>query len=139
MPKINKKASLIEDDDLNMTPLIDCVFLLLIFFMVTTVFKNPAKLDLALPEASSAKAMEKGQIVVELDAEGQIAMNSEAITYDQFDAYLVNEKKKSGSSTLLIKADKNAKHGNVLRLMMLAKEVDIETVAMAVDNPPEEE
>ena len=46
-----RRKSVYEEQELNMTPLIDCVFLLLIFFMVTTVFKQPYSLQVVLPEA----------------------------------------------------------------------------------------
>ena len=46
-----RRGPVYEEVDLNMTPLIDCVFLLLIFFMVTTVFKQPYSLQVELPQA----------------------------------------------------------------------------------------
>ena len=59
-----KKESVLDEDALNITPLIDCVFLLLIFFMVTTVFKNPAALQLTLPIADNPVSLDKGSLFV---------------------------------------------------------------------------
>jgi len=128
-----KKGSILEDDIFNMTSLIDCVFLLLIFFMVTTVFKNTAQLKLALPIAQNPQELDKLQLVAELDDEGNVALNSKVVTFDTFDALLVNEKQKLGINSLLIKGDENAKHGDVFKLMKIARSVGIETIAMAVD------
>jgi len=133
-----KKGPILEDDIFNMTSLIDCVFLLLIFFMVTTVFKNPAQLQLTLPIAQNPQKLDKLQLVAELDDEGNVALNSKAVTFDTFDALLVNEKQKLGINSLLIKGDENAKHGDVLKLMKIARSVGIETIAMAVDTEIEE-
>jgi len=133
-----KKGSILEDDIFNMTSLIDCVFLLLIFFMVTTVFKNPAQLTLTLPIAQNPQELDKLQLVAELDDEGNVALNSKVVAFDTFDALLVNEKQKLGVNSLLIKGDENAKHGDVLKLMKIARSVGIETIAMAVDTEIEE-
>jgi len=134
----NKRETVLEDDKFNLTPLIDCVFLLLVFFMVTTVFKNPAQLKLTLPLAENPQELDKLQLVTELDDEGNVALNSRSVSFDSFDAFLINEKQKLGTNSLLIKADENAKHGDVLKLMRLARAVGIETIAMAVDIEIEE-
>lgn len=128
-----KRGSVLEEDAFNLTPLIDCVFLLLIFFMVTTVMKNPAVLKLTLPTVDNPISLDKRQIVVELDEQGQVAVNSQPTAIDFFDTYLVSAKKEFGINTVLIKADENAKHGDVLKLMTLARSVEIATMAMAVD------
>ena len=55
-----RKKRFAQESEQNLTPLIDCVFLLLIFFMVTTVFKQPYRLQVELPQARNAKeALEK--------------------------------------------------------------------------------
>ena len=130
--------SVLEDDSFNLTPLIDCVFLLLIFFMVTTVFKNPAQLTLKLPMVENPMDLDKRQIIAELNDEGQVALAGKAVTFDSFDAYLQTEKQKLGINSLLIKADEEAKHGDVLKLMLLARSVHIESIAMAVDTAKED-
>jgi len=124
----------IGDASFDITPLIDCVFLLLIFFMVTTVFKNPARLKMELPFAENPRVLDKRQLVAELDDEGNVALNGVMASFDSFDAYLVSEKQKTGNNTLLIKADVHTRHGDVLKLMKIAKSVQIETIAMAVED-----
>ena len=132
------RESVLEDDSFNLTPLIDCVFLLLIFFMVTTVFKNPAALQIALPVVNNPSELEKRQLIAELDGNGNVALNSIAASFDSFEAFLVNEKQKTGNNTLLIKADENASHGDVLKIMKMARSVEIEQIAIAVDKQSEE-
>ena len=136
---VQRRESVVETEaGFNLTPLIDCVFLLLIFFMVTTVFKNPAQLKMVLPDAENPMKLEKRQLICELDDEDNIALNGKTITLDTFDAELVSQKQITGNSTLLIKADVAAKHGTVLKLMKLARGVQIETIAMAVESTTEE-
>ena len=138
MAVLKKKGTVIEEEGLNITPLIDCVFLLLIFFMVTTVFKNPAQLTMELPMADNPLVIEERHLIVELDENDSIALNGEVVPLETFDAYLINQKKITGAGTLVIKADVAAKHGTVLKLMKMAKAVNIETIGMAVDTESEE-
>ena len=92
MAYTRKKESVLESDQFDMTPLIDAVFLLLIFFMVTTVFKNPAQLKMVLPGATHPATLEKKQIVVEVDADANIAINGNEVSFESFEAYLAQEK-----------------------------------------------
>lgn len=139
MIRLKKKRSVLEADGFDMTPLIDAVFLLLIFFMVTTVFKNPQQLKMKLPDANSPEQLESKQIVAELDSEGNMAINGKPSSVDSFEAYLAQEKHDKGINSLLIRADIETRHGDVLKLMKMAKSQNIETVAMAVNDLSEEE
>ena len=134
-----KKETVLESDEINITPLIDAVFLLLVFFMVTTVFKNPAQLKMTLPDATKPSQLDKKQIVVELDGEGNVAINGIPVTFDLFETYLSQEKHKSGNNTVLIRADVDSKHGDILKLMKMARIQQIETIAMAVNDLSEQE
>jgi len=121
--------------EINMTPMTDCVFLLLIFFMVTTTMKNPAQLKLTLPVAYNPITLDKRQLICEVNKDGNIALNGIVTSINSLDAYLVSEKQKSGNNSLFIKADVETKHGDILKIMTIAKEVQIETIAVAVDKP----
>jgi len=134
-----KKESVLESDEINLTPLIDAVFLLLIFFMVTTVFKNPAQLKMTIPDATRPAKLDKKQLVAEVDSEGNIAINGTPVSFESFEAYLAQEKHKTGLSTILIRADINTKHGDILKLMKMARAQQIETIAMAVNDLSEQD
>jgi biopolymer transport protein ExbD len=133
-----KKEKLDPSADLDMTPMIDCVFLLLIFFMVTTVFKNPQQLKLTLPNAAHPQQLEKNTIIAEINEAGELAIDSQLVSMDTVDTYIMNAKQKKGVNTMLIKADQATKHGDVIKLMMLARSVEIESIAMATETPKEE-
>ena len=139
MAYVRKKESVLQSDTFEMTPLIDAVFLLLIFFMVTTVFKNPAELKLTLPDANNPMKLDKKQLVVEIDSEGALAINGQAVSFDSFEAYLAQEKRKTGNNTVLIRGDVATRHGDVLKLMKMARAQQIETIAMAVNDLSEKE
>jgi len=128
------KKSIHEDQEMDMTPMIDCVFLLLIFFMITTVFKNPQRLTLNIPKGDNPETLEQRQIVCEVNAEGEIAINGKDTSLDSFDAELIQQKQEMDSKSLYIKADEGAKHGTILQLMRIAKEVQIENIAIAMED-----
>ncbi|TVQ69260.1 MAG: biopolymer transporter ExbD [Oceanospirillales bacterium] len=74
-----------EPLNINLTPLIDVVFLLLIFFMVTTTFTRETQLEVSLPEASSAQAasQERDRIDILINADGQYSVNGQALVNAQ--------------------------------------------------------
>jgi biopolymer transport protein ExbD len=117
-----------------MTPITDTSFLLLIFFMITTVFKNPSQLTMTLPDARNPVKMEQVKITVEMNAGGEMAVNGKTVLMDNFDEYLVMEKNKTQSKTIVIRADQDAKHGDIIKMMRIAKAVGIETISMAVED-----
>lgn len=74
-----------EPLSINLTPLIDVVFLLLIFFMVTTTFTRETQLEVSLPEANSAQAasQEQQRIDILINAEGQYSVNGKVLVNNQ--------------------------------------------------------
>jgi biopolymer transport protein ExbD len=68
-----------------MSPLIDIVFLLLIFFAVTTTFLDQSGMDLELPESSTAEATETSSIIVEVAADGSVRFDGDSITIEQLE------------------------------------------------------
>lgn len=89
----------VEPVDVNLTPLIDVVFLLLIFFMVSTTFTRERELTVELPEATAEAAIETDlRIEIEVSADGEYAVNTQR---------LVNR-----DSETLIKAIKDVSQGN---------------------------
>ena len=127
-----------SDDELNLTPLIDCVFLLLIFFMVTTVFKQPYSLHVELPEAERAARVEEKKLVATVTADGRMEINRHPVTLEELPALLAQEKQLTRSLTFIIRTDKETRHGPVLEAMQVAKGLNIEKVVLATDEPSPE-
>jgi len=128
-----KRAPYEEEEEIELTPLIDCVFLLLIFFMVTTVFKNPQQFKLALPEAVQAAVVEEKKLTLEISPEGKMALNGRMVDLASLGGYILSEKERARTVTIIIKADKTTKHGLVLSAMRVAKEAGIGTIVLACE------
>ena len=123
-----------EGEDLNLTPMIDCVFLLLIFFMVTTVFKQPHALQVELPEAIEATIVEDKKLVASITAGGEIEINRQVVSMGELPAVLARQKQTTRSLTLIVRTDKKTRHGLVLELMEVAKRLEIDKVVLATED-----
>ncbi|MCY3792157.1 MAG: biopolymer transporter ExbD [Gemmatimonadetes bacterium] len=133
MPRPRRK-SLYEEQELNMTPLIDCVFLLLIFFMVTTVFKQPYSLQVVLPEAQQAQIVEEKKLVATITEDGRMEINRHLVTLDNLEQVLLREKEGTRSLTLVVRTDQETPHKYLLDLFEVAKRVGIEKIPLATED-----
>ena len=83
---MNLKTAQSEELELNLTPLIDVVFLLLIFFMVSTTFTHETQIKLQLPEAQSEdREISKNDIEVTVDAQGRYFVNQRQLVNTKFE------------------------------------------------------
>lgn len=113
-----------------MTPLIDIVLLLLIFYIVTTAFID-RELQLQLPEAdASAIPEEKTKYTIEINKEGVIALNGRQTTKEALDSTLASDFEKIKS--VEIRADRFSFHGMVVEVLGIVKKNGIEAVGIAV-------
>ena len=127
----------VESGEMELTPLIDCVFLLLIFFMVTTVFQEPYRLKVFLPEAEEAAMIEEKKLVATIDRAGVMEVNRYPVTMESVEEVLAREKEGVRVVTLIIRTDKDTRHGLVLDLMETAKRIGIEKIVLATEKKAE--
>ena len=132
MPK--RERSIEVDDALNLTPMIDCVFLLLIFFMVTTVFKQPYSLVVELPEAQQAQVVEEKKLVASISADGRMEINRVPVDLSTIDEVLRREQQGTRSLTLVVRTDKETRHKHLLDLFEAAKRAGIEKIPLATED-----
>jgi biopolymer transport protein ExbD len=122
-----------KNNDLNLTPLIDAVFLLLVFFMVTSVFVKATQLKIELPVAENYDQIDQEKkLNLLVSAEGQLEFNGQLVGLGQLAGVLENERLRSGSGTLIVTADAQTPHGFVLDAMEVAVQagigkIDLET------------
>ena len=128
-----RRGGAVESGDMELTPLIDCVFLLLIFFMVTTVFQEPYRLKVLLPEAEEAAMIEEKKLVATIDRAGVMEVNRYPVTLESVEGVLAREKEGVRVVTLIIRTDKDTRHGLVLDLMETAKRIGIEKIVLATE------
>lgn len=105
---------------IDMAPLIDVVFLLLIFFMLTSSFMPPS-IPLALPQAASKDATDSAKVVISLDAAGSVSISETPVTDADFEVQLQTEMLKNATTTVHFRGDKSVDYGLFLRLMSRAR------------------
>lgn len=131
------KRQILEPAELNMTPLIDVVFLLLIFFMVSTTFPNQ-QISLELPKATTAETQQEPLpeiSVLSLYADGRILFNDKTQTsLEELEASLTKELTETEQPTieaLLIQAESTTHHQKIVSALDLARRLGIEKVRIA--------
>jgi len=128
-----------EDDNVNLTPLIDVVFLLLIFFMVSTTFTKETHLSLDLPESDGEPMVQqKQQIEILINADGSYAINGKSVVNTTL-ATLKGaiEKTAEGDTSLpmVITADAKTPHQAVVRAMDAAGQLGFVHLSITTKNP----
>ncbi len=123
-----------EEPRLDLTPMVDVVLLLLIFFMISTTFIETPGLTIKLPE-SSAEAIEREpkELKIFVSSEGDIFYQEDRLTLDQFTALLRERQGDAEQTTFLLMADKDARHGIVVSLMDLARAAGFGKLAIATE------
>ena len=127
--KINNKG---VGSALDLTPVVDIVFNLLIFFALSLNFAAASRgIDIKLPSASSAKTIRSDQVTVNLTKEGLTFLNDKKITLEHLGPML--KEKADKKSLVIIRADSEVEHGRVVRIMDIIKSQDLNRIAIAVD------
>ena len=125
----HRSESFVAEGGPDMTPLIDCVFLLLIFFMVTTVFLHTKGLEVDMPAESEATEEKKKDINVLLDRDGKIQIKGEDVMPAALAARLVTAMEEANNENLIIQADGECAQKHVVFVVDRAKEVGVEGIA----------
>ncbi len=121
-----------EEVSLSMTPLIDVVLLLLIFYVVTTAFVD-REIQLELPESdASAIPEDKKKFTVEIGQNGALALNGKATTIELLDRTIEVAAAADDIQSVEIRADRNVIHGRVVQVLVVVKKHGIETIGIAV-------
>lgn len=132
---MNLRPARTEEPDINLTPLIDVVFNILLFFIVTTTFINEGALSLTLPEASpEARAADSPVLLLTIDADGQYTLDSRALINRQRDTVrraLTGLIEQGDQRPLVIKADRLAPHESVVWALDAAGQAGIGKVSIA--------
>ena len=118
---------------LEVTPLVDIVFLLLIFFLLTATYTKNPYLDINLPKASLDKvAHHKKDIDIGVADDGEIRYDNKNVSIEQLEGILRAEYSANTEAVVVIRADKASRHGRVVDVMDLAKRVGFEKLAIAI-------
>jgi biopolymer transport protein ExbD len=120
---------------INITTLIDVMFLLLIFFMVTSTFKNQPAINLVLPRSATASETVDTPAILFLTAEGDVYLNDKLIDLVSLGARLKEMHDESGEDRMVLRADEDAAHGDVVKLIDIIKQSGFTRVSLSARVP----
>ena len=119
-----------SDAEPDLTPLTDCVFLLLIFFMVSTTFISTKGISVDLPRGTGESRPSKDVNIV-IDRDGVIQINGQITERDALAEKIREEMAANSTSNAILEADRSVLHERVVEIMDVARGEGIETIAFA--------
>ena len=117
--------------EINISPLIDVVFILLIFFIVTTVFVEETGVDVNKPRAASAEDLEKNSILIAVTANGQVYQGGRSIGVSGVRSVVSAMLEENEDTPVIIQGDTNANHGLIVDVIDAAKIAGAKVVNLA--------
>jgi biopolymer transport protein ExbD len=120
-----------EAEEINMTPMLDVVFILLIFFIVTASFVKEAGIEVNRPEAATAVKKERANILVAISDKGEIWINKRRVDVRTVQANIERLKAENPQGTVVIQADKKATTDTLIKVMDSARAAGVYDVSIA--------
>ncbi len=117
--------------EINISPLIDVVFILLIFFIVTTVFIDETGVEVNKPRAASAEDLEKHSILIAVTANGQVYQGGRSVGVDGVRSVVAAMLEEDDTMPVIIQGDAAANHGTIVKVIDAAKLAGAKTVNLA--------
>lgn len=121
-----------EKKSLDLTPMIDVVFLLLIFFLLTSIFSRPS-LPLNLPEAESANLAVEPEIAVTVKIDGTILLNDRAVALADLNPVLRSLYEGRKRREISLVSDRGVPFGRVVEIMDQAKRAGAENISVVAE------
>lgn len=125
-----------EDDEagnleINLTPLIDMVFILLIFFVVTSSFVKESGIEVSRPSAQTAEAQEHGNIIISVSKNGEIWIDRRKVDANALRAHVERLHAENPEGSVIIAADRDARTENLVQALDQARLAGVANVSIA--------
>ena len=124
-----------EDAEINITPMLDIVFIMLIFFIVTTSFTKETGAVITKPEAEQAISLRNGTILIGVKPNDDIWMSKRLIELREVRSMVEQARAENPKGSVVIVADKNSRIGTVTQVMDQVKMAGVKGIAISAENP----
>lgn len=121
MGKFGQSSEGEDDAAIDISPLIDCIFILLIFFIVTTTFVEETGIEVDKPQAASASDLEKQSVMIAVTAEGQVVYGGKEIGMSGVQSTVRRFVEKDESTPVIVQVDEKTPSGLFVRVIDEAK------------------
>jgi biopolymer transport protein ExbD len=122
-----------EESEVNLTPMLDVVFIMLIFFIVTASFVKEAGIDISRPNAATAERKERGNILVAITESGQIWIDRRQVDVRAVRANIERLHAENPQGAVVIQADRESKNGLLVQVMDAARLAGVANVSIAAE------
>lgn len=119
--------------EINVTPFVDVVLVLLVIFMVTAPMLVREQMNVNLPKAQSGEKSAAEQISIVLDKSGNVFIDKKQVSFDQIEAEIKTFIAAHPNSQAVISADQEARHGDVVQVMDLVKKAGLSRFAIQIE------
>jgi biopolymer transport protein ExbD len=128
-----KNTSEEEESTIDITPMLDVVFIMLIFFIVTATFIKEAGIDVDKPSAATAVVQEKASILVAIDANNNVWINRRQVDIRSVRSIVERLHAENPKGTLVIQADKESKNDMLVQVMDASRRAGVYDIALAAN------
>jgi biopolymer transport protein ExbD len=132
---MTRRHAHIEEADINITPMLEVVFIMLIFFIVTTSFTKETGAAIIKPEAEQAVALQNGTILIGIRPNDDIWMAGRQIDMHEVRQMVERARSENPEGSVVIIADRGSRIGTVTRVMDQVKLAGVEGVAISAEKP----
>jgi biopolymer transport protein ExbD len=119
--------------EINVTPFVDVVLVLLVIFMVTAPMLVREQMSVNLPKAQSGEKSVSEQIAIVIEKDGKIAIQKKQVTFNQIESEIKLLLESNPNAQAVISADQEAKHGDVVTVMDLVKKAGLTRFAIQIE------
>lgn len=124
-----------EEAPVDLTPMLDVVFILLIFFVVTASFVKESGIDVNKPQAQTAVQKELANIFIAINERDEIWIDKRQVDVRSLRAIIERLKAENPQSSIVIQADKHSTNEKLINVMDAARQAGIYNIAIAANNP----
>ena len=128
---VSKNSQQQEEANVDITPMLDVVFIMLIFFIVTATFVKLSGIEVNAPQASTSQVQEKANILIAIDSDNRIWINRREVDFRSLRANIERLHAENPKGTVVIQADKLSYNDILVKVMDASRRAGVFDIALA--------
>ena len=134
---MNFRTTASQEVRIELTPLIDIIFQLVLFFMVSTTFDQDPAIDIALPESSSQQMVSKDvSAEIWIDKQGSLLIDQSSVSPAELETLIVDRLEQNTNLLVVVNADQSVEHKNVVSLIDTLQQIGVKNISIGTESTP---